>query len=229
MARKTYGSQAPRELSWVMEQLHENARPDRIAGMERFGIVASNALGLSMPFLRDLAKKIQKSHALAQELWDTGFHEARILASLIYEPQKLSADQIRNWVSQFHSWDICDQVILNLFVKFPDLPNLCLELCKLPSGYQKRAGYVSMAVMAVHRKELPDQAFFIYKFPLMDGASDPDPFVQKAVSWALRQIGKRNPELKTFAINTAKQLLRNGQRGATWVARDVLRELESRP
>ncbi len=97
------------ELEEIIKQLkkHSNAR-DR-QGMARFGINPKYALGVRVPVLRSLAKRIGKSHSLAQELWRSKIHEARILASMIDEPEKVSREQMEKWVKDFNSWDLCDQ------------------------------------------------------------------------------------------------------------------------
>ncbi len=82
-----------------------------------------------------------------------------------------------------------------------------------------------MAGLAVHRKELPDETFLGFLPVIRREASDDRNFVKKAVNWALRQIGKRNPRLRRAAIAEARRILRLDSPAARWIARDALREL----
>ncbi|NPA38968.1 MAG: DNA alkylation repair protein, partial [Thermodesulfobacteria bacterium] len=86
--------------------------------MLRYGIISSaEILGIPKSILRKIAKKIGKNQALAEKLWETEIHEARILATLIAEPEKVSENLMERWIRDVDNWDLCDQCILNLFWK----------------------------------------------------------------------------------------------------------------
>ncbi|NTV24332.1 MAG: DNA alkylation repair protein [Nanoarchaeota archaeon] len=195
--------------------------------MARFGINTKNALAVKIPFLRKLAKQIGKDHALAIALWDTGIHEARILAGMIDEPEKVSSKQLEIWVSDFDSWDVCDQVCLNLFSYMKNAREIAIRWSKRDEEYVKRAGFSMMAILAVHNKETDDK-YFLELFPYIEkGAVDERNYVKKSVNWAVRQIGKRNSGLKKPAITLCNKLLLMESKSARWIARDALRELET--
>jgi len=212
-------------LDQVLVQLRQMAVPDYLEGGKRFGIYARNGLGISMPSIRLLARSIRKNHKLALQLWETEIHEARILASLVDIPQEVTYEQIMFWTNDFYSWDLCDQVIVNLFVK-TDFPLvLAIQLSERKEEFVKRAGFVMMAAMAVHRKEMKDIVVLSFLDQIEKMSDDPRNFVKKAINWALRQIGKRNPILKKAAIETAERILLQDSSSARWIARDALREL----
>lgn len=216
----------PLTLDEILERLNALADPQNVAGQQRFGIRAAHQLGISMPQVRALAKGRRHSHDLALQLWATGIHEARILASLVDEVQALTREQMQAWASDFDSWDVCDQVCMNLFGAHPLGLEMALAWPHRPEEYVRRAGFVLMAVQAVHCKDLPDEIFEAY-FPLMlQYATDERNFVRKAINWALRQVGKRNPALRQRAIETARQMQTIASSSARWIARDALRELE---
>lgn len=200
---------------------------DALKGMSRFGIRTENALGLSVPQLRGLAKEIGTSHELAESLWRTGIHEARILAGMIDEPAKVTLVQMEQWVTEFDSWDVVDGTCGNLFDKTPFAIEKAKEWTAREAEYEKRAGFVLMAELAVHDKKLADNTFLEFLPLIVRGSSDDRNFVKKAVNWALRQIGKRNLQLNTAAIHTCKQLQRETSRSARWIAADAIRELAS--
>jgi 3-methyladenine DNA glycosylase AlkD len=195
--------------------------------MARFGIRAAHVLGISIPMLRKLAKEVGKDHALAFALWASGFHEARILASMIADPRLVSDQQMEAWVKDFDSWDVCDQVCGNLFDKTPSAYQKAIEWCHREQEYVRRAGFVLMAELAVHDKHAPDEAFAPF-FPLIKHyATDERNFVKKAVNWALRQIGKRNPRLRASALEWAEQIRAIDSKTAQWIAKDALKELHT--
>ncbi|WPU93110.1 DNA alkylation repair protein [Mucilaginibacter sabulilitoris] len=212
----------------IIDLLKDKAEPAYLAGMQRFGIDATHAIGVKLPELRKLAKIIGKNHALALELWDTGLHEARMLASMIDDPALVTEQQIDNWTKDFYSWDLCDQVCGNLFDRTPFAIAKAIEFSAHEEEFIKRAGFVLMAEYAVHHKKASDETFFRL-FPIMEReAWDNRNFVKKAVNWALRQIGKRNNILKMAAIQTAHNILKQNHKSAKWIATNALNELTSR-
>lgn len=208
-----------------MDELLQLADSTYLEGSKRFGIEAKNGLGISMPSIRLLARTIMKDHDLALQLWETEIHEARILASLVDVPQKVTYDQIIFWTEDFYSWDLCDQVIGNLFIKTDYPLVLAIPLTERHEEFVKRAGFVMMAAMAIHRKEMKDAAFLPFLDQIEKMSDDSRNFVKKAVNWALRQIGKRNPTLKKACIETAERILLQDYSSARWIAKDALREL----
>src|SRR6266699_2164842 len=210
----------------IIADLKLHANTQAIEGMAKFGIRPAQALGISIPTLRKMAKEIGRNHALALALWDSRIHEARILASMIDEPRLVSAQQMEEWVNDFDAWDVCDQVCGNLFDKTPYASQMATEWCQQEKEFVRRAGFVMMAELAVHDKQAQDEAFLQF-FPLIKHyAGDERNFVKKAVNWALRQIGKRNSHLRTLALACAYEIQDMDSKTAHRVANDALRELQ---
>ena len=213
--------------SEIIAKLRTLANPANVIGMARYGINSSDALGVSMPALRLLARQYRRQHALALELWQSGIHEARIMAALVDDPKLVTAAQMESWVRDFASWDVCDQVCSNLFDKTPFAQEKILAWTGRREEFVKRAGFVLMAALAVHDKKAPDETFVNF-LPLLEReAHDERNFVRKAINWALRQIGKRNARLKPAALATARRILAQDTPPARWIARDAIRELEA--
>jgi len=199
--------------------------PQAAAGMARYGIKADRALGISIPGLQGLAKNIGKNYKLAGELWSGGIHEARILACMIDDPQQVTEAQLERWVKEFDSWDLCDQCCNRLIRKTEFAHQKALTWAQRPEEFVKRAGFVLMAVLAVHDKKTTDRQFDAFFRLIEKEALDGRNFVKKAVNWALRQIGKRNAVLNKKAIAVAEDIQRIDSKAARWVAQDALREL----
>lgn len=194
-------------------------------GMSRYGINTKNAFGVSVKYLRELGKKIGKNHNLAFDLWESGFHEARILATIIDEPEKTSKTQVKKWIKDVNSWDLCDQLCNNLLVKTVFAYDLSFEWSKSKSEFNKRAGFTLFAVIAVHWKQLEDLDFIRILPRILEESSDERNFVKKAVNWALRQIGKRNYNLNKIAVETALELISMESKSAKWIGRNAHKEL----
>jgi 3-methyladenine DNA glycosylase AlkD len=213
----------------ILGKLKSMSDPKAVAGMARFGINPENTLGVSIPKLRALAKAAGKDHALALRLWESGIHEARILASMVDDPMQATEGQIEVWVGQFDSWDVCDQVCMNLIEKLPFAYRKAFEWSEHGEEFVKRAGFVMMARLAVSDKKADDDVFRRL-FPIIKReAGDGRNYVKKAVNWALRQIGKRNAQLNKEAIWLARELQAMEDKAAKWVAADALRELTGEP
>ena len=211
----------------VLAELRSVADPTRLPGMMKVGINVDRALGVSIPNLRKLGRRHRTHHALALALWETKVHEARILASMVDDPGLVSREQMEDWVADFDSWDLCDQVCSNLFDATPFAVEKARQWTRRPEEYVKRAGFTLIAALAVHDHSSPDRAFTAWFPAIRRGASDERNYVKKAVNWALRGIGKRNLALNAAAIAEAKVLAASEHRSARWIARDALRELQS--
>ena len=213
----------------IIKELKSQRNQKNIEGMARFGINPKNTLGISIYVLRPLARKIGKDHKLALKLWDSEIHEARILASYIDEPDKVTEKQMEKWVADFDSWDTCDQVV-NLFEKTPFAYKKVYEWSKRDEEFVKRAAFAMMAGLSVHDKKSPDNKFEKFFPVILRESTDDRNFVKKAVNWALRNIGKWKPGLKDNAIKTAEEMIRKypDSKSARWIAKDAIRELKNR-
>lgn len=220
-------SHSSAEYDEIMTRLQALSNPKNVEGMARFGINPQNTYGISIPHLRQIAKETGKNHTLAQELWASGVHEARILASMLDAPAAVTEAQMERWVRDFDSWDVCDQCCGNLFERTPFAYRKAVAWSRRDEEFVKRAGFVLMAQLAVHDKQATDAQFIKFLSAIRRASRDERNFVKKAVNWALRQIGKRNPALNQKARAVAREIQKQDSRAARWIAADALRELES--
>jgi 3-methyladenine DNA glycosylase AlkD len=209
----------------VITRLKAEANPENVAGMARFGISSTNTLGISIYTLRKWAKEIGKDHELALKLWDSAFHEARILASFIEEPEKVTEAQLERWVKDFDSWDICDQVS-ELIAQTPYVMKKIHQWAERDEEFVKRTAFSLIAEIAFYDKKMADDEFEPLFLIIKSAATDERNFVKKAVNWALRNIGKRNMALNRRAIEVAGEIRETDSKAARWIAADALRELK---
>jgi 3-methyladenine DNA glycosylase AlkD len=210
----------------LVAHLYSLRNEANVAGQRRFGIVtAAEQLGIAMPVLRDLARGHRRDHALALELWASGVHEARVLATLVENPRQITRAQMEAWVRDADNWALTDALAF-LFDRTEFAEEKAHAWSRRKGEFVKRTGFALMAGVAVHRKELPDEIFLRFLPVIAREAHDDRNFVKKAANWALRQIGKRNPRLRTAAIAEARRIQKLDFRSARWIAADALRELE---
>lgn len=211
----------------IIQKLKSLSNPEAVKGMARFGINPENTYGVSVPNLRKLAKETGKDYELAQQLWASGIHEARLLASMIDKPEMVTEAQMESWVKDFDSWDVCDLCCSNLFDKTLFAYQKAGAWSKREEEFVKRAGFVLMAALAVHDKTAADEELLKFLPIIKRESTDSRNLVKKAVNWALRQIGKRNLNLNKIAIKQAEEIQQIDSRSAQWIAADAIRESTS--
>ena len=196
------------------------------ANLKRFGIVTDKGMGVSMANIQRIAKPLGRNHALAEALWKTGWYEARMLASLVDEPEEVTPAQMDRWCKDFDNWGICDTVCFKLFDRSPHALAKIGKWSASKEEFVKRAAFALLASLALHDKSSPD-APFLKALPLIErAATDERNFVKKGVSWALRGIGHRGPKLWTAAMATAERLAASEDATARWIGRDAVKDLK---
>jgi 3-methyladenine DNA glycosylase AlkD len=213
----------PLLVETVLAELKALGSEKNRAGMARFGINTDTALGVSA--MTPLVRKYRRNHALAEGLWASGYHEARILAAFVEEPDKVGKTQMNAWAAAFDSWDVCDQVAMRVFARTPYVTDRATRWAADEREFVRRAAFATIAGHAVAAKDADDAAFLAF-LPLIEAyATDPRNFVRKAVNWALRQIGKRSAGLRIPALALARKLAASDDKTARWIGTDAAREL----
>jgi len=211
----------------VLAWLEKKGTRSTVEGMARYGIVAKHAFGVTMGTLKTLAKQLGTDHALSVALWDTGWYEARLLAALVGDPQRVTRRQMDAWARGFENWADCDTVCFKLWDRTPFAWEKVNQWATSPREFVKRGAFALMACLALHDKAASD-AQFLDLLPLIEeGAQDDRNFVKKGVSWALRSVGRRNSVLNASAIAVAKRLSQSREAAPRWVGKDAMRELVS--
>ena len=212
------------DFNQIIHEFEELSDVDFAENMKRFGISYVKSYGLRLPQIRKIAKQCGKNHELALKLWDWGYHETYLLATLVEEPQKVDSCQLNEWVNAFYSWDLVDQACINLLRFIPEAVDDIFIWCNSDEEFVKRTAFSLIAVLAVHNR---DSDFDKYFEIIKEGSTDNRNFVKKSVNWALRQIGKSNADNNKKALKLAYEILEIDNKSSKWVARSAIRELES--
>ncbi len=208
----------------VLAWLAKKGSKRNVEGMARYAIVSPKVFGVSVGDLRTYAKTIGRDHALAAELWATGWYEARMLAAFIDDPTLVTKRQMNSWAAAFDNWAICDTICFHLFDKVPFAYEQAAKWTGSKQEFVKRAGFALMASLALHDKKAPDTKFLPMLPLIAKGASDERNFVKKGVSWALRGIGHRNPALRREARVVAERMAASKVASERWVGKDAMRD-----
>jgi len=195
--------------------------------MARFGIAPNRAFGTRLPVLRQLGKATGTHHALALDLWEAGYRETQILASIIADPQQVTGAVMDRWTATFSYWEICDQCVMNCFEKTPLAIQKAFEYAHGDETFVKRTGFVLMARLAAFHRPLSDETLKAFLSEILTASRDHRPMVKKAVSWALREMGKRNLVWRDRVLPVAEALAGGDVAAARWIGRDALRDLSS--
>ncbi len=219
------------DVKTVLRDLECNASKQfRTDLSSRYGIVTKDkTLGTPMAKIKAIARPLGKSHALAEALWRTRVYEARILASMVDEPDRVTPAQMDRWARSFDNWGVCDTVCFNLFDRSPHAFTRIEKWAAADDEFVKRAAFALLACMALHKRG--EDADFLKAMPLVErGAIDDRNFVKKGVSWALRSIGgRKSPRLRAAARALARRLAASDDRAARWVGRDAVRAFATKP
>ena len=208
-------------LAWL--EKHGSVRNRE--GMARYAITAPKVFGVPMGKIQALARRLGKDHALAAALWETGWYEARLLTAFVAEPGRLTSAEMDRWCRDFDNWAVCDTLCFHLFDRSPLAFRKVSQWAGRRPEFVRRAAFALLASLALHDKKTPDAAF-VRCLPLIEtAAEDERNFVKKAVSWALRGVGKRSPHLKASATAVARRLAESKRPAPRWVGKDALREL----
>src|ERR1700691_6275207 len=213
------------ETNAILKRLWAAGSAANVAGMARYGIRPAKAYGVATPTIRSIAKELGRDTELASALWSTNVLEARMLASMVADPLQISEDEVERWVREFDCWSVCDSACIGLLWKTPFAWRKVREWSRREPEYERRAAFALLAGLAVHDKQATDKELRAALRLISLGGGDERNFVKKRANWALRQIGKRNPELREAAREVAESLIAADSRSARWIGHDALREL----
>lgn len=207
-------------LTYLKEAASEKFKENII----KLGIPEEQTLGVSTAELRKFARKIPKEKDFLMQLWQTNYHECKILAVLALKPKDCSDLDINYLMEGITSWDLCDLFCKNILIKQNDFDHYIQSWINSDKLYFKRAAFTVIASTSTHASLSISEIKAYLK--LIENNSDDDRLlVKKAASWALRELGKTNLEAKELAIKTAETMQKQTSKPKQWIAKDALKEL----
>lgn len=210
----------------IIEMLKELSSDKYKENVVKLGIPEEDSIGVSTGEVRNVAKKLQKSNELAYELWKTGYHEAKLLAVLLFENKQITIEDIKELMQDVYSWDLCDHICKNLIIKVPSYESLIYQWCDVDEVYYKRAAFTLIASTVTKNKKITMETIEKFLDIVKHNSNDSRLHIKKAVSWALREVGKKDFACQEKAILLAHELLDSDNKTQIWIAKDALKELE---
>jgi 3-methyladenine DNA glycosylase AlkD len=211
----------------VLSRLRQMQNPTTVESWKKQGITPRAALGVSNSDLGKLAAEVGVDRLIAQQLWASGIHDARVLASLVDDPERVTPKQMERWVRDFDSWALCDACCFNLFHKTPFAYAKAVAWSARKEEFVKRAAFSLVAALAVNDGKASEKEFLRFLPIAKREAPDERPFVRKSVAWSLREMGKRSKGLKKLVLDLVKELDATESKSAHLIAADVEKELSS--
>ncbi len=215
------------QVQWTLKWLKAHSTRATLEGLARYAIPSDNAYGVAMKDIKALGKRLGRNHALALALFATGVYEARMLASFVGDPSRLTPEEMDRWCKDFDNWGLCDTLSFTLFDRTPHARVKVAEWSKRRGEFEKRTAFALLWSLTKHDKRASNERFLEGLSFIEREASDGRNFVKKAVNMALRAIGKRNRALNTAAVEVARRLADSRDATARWVGKDALKELTS--
>lgn len=215
------------QVQFALTWLKRHRTKATLEGMARYAIPSDHAYGVAMRDIKALGTILGRSQPLAVALWGTGVYEARMLASFVGDPERLTAAQMERWCKDFDNWAFCDAMSFNLFDRTPHAWTKVSQWSRRPNEFEKRTAFALLWSLTVHDKSAGDEQFKRGLVLIEREAGDGRNFVKKATNMALRAIGKRNRALNAAAVVVARRLAASNDPTARWVGKDALRELTS--
>ena len=210
----------------VLVVLREHASDETLAQMgPRYGIHSEQSLGVPMAAMKRIARHVGRDHELATELWATAIYEARIVAALVDEPERVTLEQMDAWCADFDNWALCDTVCFSLFDRAPHAWSRLEPWARDGREFVRRASFALLWSLALHDTSAADAQFVAGLALVEEYAADERPLVTKSMSMSLRAIGRRNPSLQGAVRATAARLVEADSGPARRVGRTALRDM----
>ena len=211
----------------IVEYLKAEASEKYKTNIVKMGIPAENCIGVSTAILRKLSKGLEKSNKLAFELWNTHYHEARLLSVFLFNSKTLTFSDIDNLMAEVISWDLCDHLCKNLIIKLENYEEYIFNWITANHIYKRRSAFTLIASAAIHDKKIAQDTLDLFLKLISENSNSKHEHIKKAVSWALREIGKIDFDFNEKALVVAHELLKTGNKTQIWIAKDTIKELEN--
>jgi 3-methyladenine DNA glycosylase AlkD len=219
------GNSIELDLKRALAELKRSGTAATRDGMARYGITAKKSFGVTVAQLKLIARQFPRNHELALALWESEWYEARMLATMVDDPKQVTPQQMEAWCRDFDSWAICDTACFKLFDQTPHAWAKVWEWASRKEEFVLRASFALLASLALHDKKTSDEPFLESLQLIEKSASDDRNFVKKGVSWALRGIGSRSPDLHRACLELSKKLSTSPDRTERWIGKDALNDL----
>lgn len=188
----------------TMAELKAKGTAQNVKVYRRHGAVGE-LYGVSFAHLGSLKKKIKVDHALAEQLWKSGNHDARTLAAMVADPQQMTVAAANAWVREVNSYIVGDQ-LAGLLAKSPAAKSRLTQWTKAKDEYVRQCGYALLATMLRDGADLSDQACETFLQTIEKEIHGSANRARHSMNMALAAIGIYRPKLREKAIAAASRI-----------------------
>jgi len=197
-------------LETALADLHAAGDEGRAAEVAAYHKVPRPYLGVPVPVVTELAKgwretlDVPERVALADGLWRTDIHEARVAAAKLLVQARIKGDDavwrlIASWVPEFDAWAIADHACdagARRLVADPSRIDEVEGWTQSDSFWSRRAALV--ITLPWTKQNFPKPHDLAIRDRVLGWAAsmadDREWFIQKAIAWWLRELSKHDPE-----------------------------------
>ena len=188
----------------VIKELRSKGTAQNAKIYRRHG-AGDDVYGVSFAELRKMAKRIGKDHVLALELWDNGNADARILATMIADPEELEPSTVNEWIRDVDYYVLSDQ-LAELVAKSPIAPTEMVQLMGSPGEFHRACGYAVLASALKNGVEVPDEDCRNYLRTIESEIHNSPNRARYAMNNAVIAIGVFKPSLTATAKAAAGRI-----------------------
>jgi 3-methyladenine DNA glycosylase AlkD len=166
-----------------------------------------NLYGVSFANLRALGKKIKLDHKLAVKLWKSNNVDARILATMIADPDKMDKKTLQMWVEDIDYYVLCDEFVKSLVIRTEHAKELMGKWIESEKEYVGRAGWTIMSLLAMDQGDLSKDKYYQKMLKRIESdIHDSKNRTKQAMNNTLISIGIRNENLRDISLDFADRI-----------------------
>jgi len=190
----------------TLAQLEELGTPQNRKVYPRHG-VKGPLFGVSYANLRKLAKRLAPDHRLAVDLWSSGNHDARVLATMVDDPSRITERTLRERLADVDNYVLAD-ALASLVGRSTLRDELARDWTADPEDeWTGTVGWSLVAAQALNGKRHPSDEYFIERLSYIERSiANAANRVRHSMNGALIAIGCRSPEMRKAAEETAGRI-----------------------
>ncbi len=190
----------------IIADLEKLADPRAVEVWKKMGMPTDKYLGVNLTKLRTYANRMKKNHALVLDLWATGVHDARLLATFIEKTGEATEEQLDSWVNEAEFFDLTDKIAQNIVPRTLFAGSLMKKWLKSKKEYVRRTGWMTVSFWGCQTNELSEDELSYYLGKIEKEIHAEQNWVKEAMNMTLINIGGRSKALNSQARQTVKRI-----------------------
>jgi len=190
--------------------------------MTNSGIIYKKNYGVSIPRIKEIAKKYSPNHDLAQRLWLLQIRETMIMATLLEPIDKFSPELAQEWVESFNQIEIIEQSCMNLFCKLTFATKLVTDWIQSNKIWIQTTGYI-LATRLVKKLNNEETIKIINK--AIKSSTIDEFHLYKSLALCLSKFCRKDKEIATYILKEIEAFSESASIGQRYIANEVKQEM----